>query len=47
MKFLVATAFSDVSHLCELASVADGAGFEAVVVSDHVVHPEQLSTPYP
>ncbi len=47
MKFLVATAFTDVTHLCDLAVAADRNGWDGVVVSDHVVHPEKLSTPYP
>lgn len=47
MKFVLSTAFSTVSHLTRLAPVADDCGWEAMSFSDHVVHPEQISTPYP
>jgi probable F420-dependent oxidoreductase len=47
MKFAVSLAFSDPLHYCALAKAAEEAGFSAVGVSDHVVHPENLRTPYP
>jgi len=47
MKFVVSFAFSSTAHLLEMARAADDAGFEAVAVSDHVVHPENIKTPYP
>lgn len=47
MKFVLSTSFSSVSHLTALAPVADETGWEAMSFSDHVVHPRNISTPYP
>ena len=47
MKFVLSTSFSPVAHLKAIAPVAEAAGWEAMSFSDHVVHPESLSTPYP
>lgn len=47
MKFVLSTAFSTVAHLTEIAPVADDYGWHAMTFSDHVVHPESISTPYP
>lgn len=47
MKFVLSTSFSKVQHLKALAPVADSHGWEAMSFSDHVVNPEQISTPYP
>ncbi len=47
MKFVLSTSFSSVAHLTALAPVADETGWEAMSFSDHVVHPEAISTPYP
>ena len=47
MKFVLSTSFSNLSHLTQLAPVADECGWDAMSFSDHVVHPETLSTPYP
>jgi probable F420-dependent oxidoreductase len=47
MKFVVSAAFNDPDHLLELAVCAEECGFEAMAFPDHVVHPEQLDTPYP
>ncbi len=47
MKFVLSTAFSTVAHLTEIAPVADECGWHAMTFSDHVVHPESISTPYP
>ncbi len=47
MKFVVSLAFSDLTHYCDVAIAAERAGWEAVAVSDHVVHPEKIATPYP
>ncbi len=47
MKFVLSTSFSTVAHLTKLAPVADDCGWEAMSFSDHVVHPESISTPYP
>lgn len=47
MKFVLSTSFSSVAHLTALAPVADETGWEAMSFSDHVVHPEVITTPYP
>ena len=47
MKFVTSLAFADSSHLVPIAQAADEAGYDYVSLSDHVVHPERLSTPYP
>ncbi len=47
MKFVLSTSFSSVAHLTALAPVADSHGWHAMSFSDHVVHLEQINTPYP
>jgi probable F420-dependent oxidoreductase len=47
MKFVVALAFSDLPEYCEIARVADECGYAYLAVSDHVVHPETIRSPYP
>jgi probable F420-dependent oxidoreductase len=47
LEFVVATAFSDPTHYCALARAAEDAGFAALAVSDHVVHPETITSRYP
>ncbi len=47
MKFVVSMAFSDPGHYCELARAADASGWDGIAVSDHVVHPEKIHSPYP
>ncbi|TDJ18194.1 MAG: LLM class F420-dependent oxidoreductase [Deltaproteobacteria bacterium] len=47
MKFVCSLAFSDPTDCVELARTADECGWDAIVVSDHVVHPERIDTPYP
>ena len=47
MKFTVSASFSDPDHLIPLARAADRSGWTAMSLSDHVVHPERLGTPYP
>jgi probable F420-dependent oxidoreductase len=47
VKFVLSTSFSSVNHLAAIAPVADETGWEAMSFSDHVVHPEAISTPYP
>jgi len=47
MKFITSLAFSDPAHFLRLAKAADEAGFDAVGLPDHVVHPERIATPYP
>jgi probable F420-dependent oxidoreductase len=47
MKFVTSLAFSPTPHLCAIARAAEEADFDAVGISDHVVHPEKIGTPYP
>jgi probable F420-dependent oxidoreductase len=47
MKFVLASAYSDPLDYLALARGAEANGFEAIAVSDHVVHPESPRTPYP
>jgi probable F420-dependent oxidoreductase len=47
VKFVTSLAFSDPTQYCELARSAEAAGWDGLVVSDHVVHPEKILTPYP
>jgi probable F420-dependent oxidoreductase len=47
VKFCVSTAFCDPRHLVEVARTADATGWDVLAVSDHVVHPEKIATPYP
>jgi len=47
VEFVVATAFTDPGELCALARVADECGYAYLAVSDHVVLPETIRTPYP
>jgi probable F420-dependent oxidoreductase len=47
VKFWLGVAFLDPEEMLEMARVADGSGYHGIAVSDHVVYPEKLSTPYP
>ncbi len=47
MKFVTSLAFSDPTHFCDVARAADDCGWDGIVVSDHVVHPEKIESPYP
>ncbi len=47
MQFVISLAFSDPLQLPDLCVAAEQAGFGAVALSDHVVHPERIDTPYP
>lgn len=47
MKFVVATSFSKIDQLGPIAIAADECGFEALTLSDHIVHPETIDSPYP
>jgi probable F420-dependent oxidoreductase len=47
LKFVCSLAFGDLTHYCELARTAEECGWDAVAVSDHVLHPEKIATPYP
>ena len=47
MKFAMSMAFSDPAHWLPMAVAADEAGWDLALVSDHVVHPETIESPYP
>jgi probable F420-dependent oxidoreductase len=47
LKFVASLAFAPPAELLALARAADGAGFGALALSDHVVHPRKIATPYP
>jgi probable F420-dependent oxidoreductase len=46
-EFCVALAYNDPRDMATLAREAEACGFGGVVLSDHLVHPEELRTPYP
>lgn len=47
MQFAISTAFHAPADLIELARAADECGYAYLAMSDHVVHPRELATPYP
>jgi probable F420-dependent oxidoreductase len=47
LEFCIAVAYTDPNELCEIARTAEAAGFGGVIVSDHVIYPGNLRTPYP
>jgi probable F420-dependent oxidoreductase len=47
MRFVTSLAFSEPTHFLALAQEAEAAGFEALALSDHLVHPERIDSPYP
>lgn len=47
IKFVTSVAFSPTTHLIDMARACDDAGFDSMIISDHVVHPENIKTPYP
>ena len=47
MEFAIALAYNDPTEYAALARAADDAGFGAIILSDHIVYPGQLETPYP
>lgn len=47
MKFCCSLAFQDPTHFVELAKTAEECGWDFLMLSDHVVHPEKIRTPYP
>lgn len=47
LKFVIPLAFSDPTHATEMAVTAEECGWDAIGVSDHVVHPETIRSPYP
>jgi len=47
MKFCASLAFTDPDDYCELAVLAEECGWDALVLSDHVVHPRSIESRYP
>jgi len=47
LDFCIAVAYNDPTHLVEIARTAEEAGFGGIVISDHLVYPQKLETPYP
>ncbi len=47
MKFVLNAAYAPVGQLSDLARACEAAGFEAMAVSDHLIHPEKLRSRYP
>ncbi len=47
MKFVCHLAFGPVDHMVPMARAIDENGFDSIGLSDHVVHPENIKTPYP
>ncbi len=47
MQFCCSLAFQDPRHFKELARSAEACGWDYLVLSDHVVHPEKIRSPYP
>jgi probable F420-dependent oxidoreductase len=47
VKFWCATAFMQTRELVHIAQLLDGAGYHGLMISDHLVYPKDLSSPYP
>ena len=47
MKFCTSLAFTPTEHYLETARTADESGWDTVMVSDHLVHPERIEARYP
>ena len=47
MDFYLATAFADLDHYLPMARAADEAGWTGMALSDHLVFPERIDSPYP
>jgi len=47
VKFAASLAFTDTEDYVELAQVAEEHGWDTLVLSDHVVHPEKIESKYP
>ena len=47
MEFYIAVAYNDPTHLVEIARTAEESGFGGIVISDHIIYPQELATPYP
>lgn len=47
VQFWQASTYLPPARLADLARASEAAGFDGVMVSDHIAYPEQLSSPYP
>jgi len=47
VKFCASLAFTETEDYLELARVAEDAGWDSLVLSDHVVHPREIRAKYP
>ena len=47
MKFWQAVSFTEPEQLVEIAKLVEQAGFEGILVSDHLFHPEKIASKYP
>jgi len=47
MKFVCHLAFGPTAHMAPMARAIEEHDFDYVALSDHVVHPESIKTPYP
>jgi len=47
VKFCCSLAFGDPTHFVELAKTAEECGWDVLMLSDHVVHPEKIASSYP
>jgi probable F420-dependent oxidoreductase len=47
VNFVVNAAYAPIEDLCGMAQACDEAGFDSIAISDHLITPEKLATPYP
>ena len=47
MKFWQSIAFTEADQLIEVAKICEEVGFDGVMISDHLLHFEQLQSRYP
>jgi probable F420-dependent oxidoreductase len=47
MKFWISTAFMSSPELPKVAAMADQAGYHGAFISDHLIYPKELKSPYP
>lgn len=47
MEIWTGTAFMKATEAIPVAQMLDAAGFDGIVVSDHMIYPRELSSPYP
>lgn len=47
MKFVIPMAFNKTEEILPLARAADESGWHSITFSDHIIHPETITTAYP